>query len=116
MATPSAAARGCYVVLITCPSHTVARTLARWMIAGHHAACVNILGPAESLYWWKGRVERAQEYLLIVKTTRRNLPTLERGLIKRHPYTVPECIALPIAAGLRPYLAWLHASCHQSRS
>ena len=114
--TRNVAARGLCVVLITCPSKPVALKLARWMIRGHAAACVNVLGPAESIFWWQGRVDHAREYLLIVKTARQNLPALRRGLTARHPYTVPELVALPISDGLPAYLDWVRSSCRSKKS
>jgi len=66
----------------------------------------------ESQYWWQGRVERARETLMIIKTSRRRLAAAMRHLAGLHPYTVPELIALPIVAGGRPYLRWLREACH----
>ena len=81
------------------------------MVRAHAAACVNLLGPAESLFWWQGRIERAREQLLIAKTTFRRLPALRRLLKRHHPYSVPELVALPIRDGLPDYLQWVRASC-----
>lgn len=105
------AARGLCVVFITCPTKAVAQRLARTMVRRHSAACVNILGPAESLFWWQGTVDRAREWLLVVKLTRRRLPAVKQLLTQQHPYTVPELVALPISDGLPAYLSWVHASC-----
>ena len=103
--------RGLCVCLVTCPTQRVSRTLAREMVRAHAAACVNILGPAESLFWWQGRLDRAREYVLIIKTTRRQIAALRRMLKQHHPYTVPELVALPISDGLPTYLRWIRASC-----
>src|SRR5467141_5474597 len=101
-------ARNKRIVLVTCPSVVLARKIARAVVEKHLAACVNImLSAVESLYTWKGKVERAREYLLVMKTTARCLAELESEVKRLHSYDVPEFIALPIAAGSNGYLSWL---------
>jgi periplasmic divalent cation tolerance protein len=96
------------IVLVTCGTRTEARRIARAVITKRLAACVNIvLSPVESVYHWKKKIERAREYLLLIKTTANRLAPLEREVKRLHSYDVPECIALPITAGSREYLAWL---------
>jgi periplasmic divalent cation tolerance protein len=96
------------VVLVTCSSLTEARRIARHIVAKRLAACVNIvLSPVESFYTWKGNLERAREYLLVIKTTSKRLAALEKAVKRLHSYDVPEFIALPIAAGSTNYLSWL---------
>jgi periplasmic divalent cation tolerance protein len=96
------------VVLVTSGSLTEARRIARHIVAKRLAACVNIvLGPVESTYTWKGNLERAREYLLVIKTTSKRLAALEKEVKRLHSYDVPEFIALPIAAGSTNYLSWL---------
>lgn len=70
---------------------------------------LNLLPGVESIYRWEGKVERAGEVLAVIKTTR--YPELEAALKELHPYEVPEILALPVAAGLAGYLAWLGESC-----
>jgi len=99
------------VVLVTCGSAKEARRIARAVIEERLAACVNIIGArVESIYRWKGRVESAKEFLLVMKTLRGRLPLLQRKIMELHSYDVPEIIALPIVAGSREYLAWLAES------
>ena len=96
------------IVLVTCPSVALARKIARAVVEKRLAACVNVmLSPVESVYTWKGKVERAREYLLIMKTTAKRLVELENEVKRLHSYDVPEFIALPIVAGSRDYLSWL---------
>jgi periplasmic divalent cation tolerance protein len=71
---------------------------------------VNIVGKIHSLFWWQGRVDRAYEALLIVKTRRALLAKLIKKVKSLHSYEVPEIIALPIIAGNREYLRWLNES------
>ena len=96
------------VVLVTCGSLTEARRIARRLVSAHFAACVNIiLSPVESFYTWKGNLEKAHEYLLVIKTTDKRLAAMEKEVQRLHSYDVPEFIALPIAAGSTNYLSWL---------
>lgn len=102
---------GKIVVLVTCGSSAEARKIARALVEGRLAACVNILRvPVESVYRWEGKVEEAKEALLVIKTSRRRLPALERTIKRLHSYDLPEIIALPIAAGSSDYLAWISDS------
>ncbi len=99
------------VVLVTCGSMKEAERLAKAIVKARLAACVNIsTAPVESVYRWKGRVERAREFLLLVKSTRKRFAGLRRELERLHSYDVPEIIALPIAEGSAGYLRWLGES------
>lgn len=96
------------VVLVTCGSTKEAKSIANALVRNRLAACVNILtSPVRSIYRWKGKVETAKEYLLLIKTSRRRFVALEKEIRRLHSYEVPEIIALPIAAGSKPYLKWL---------
>src|ERR1019366_334485 len=104
------------VVLATCGSVKEARRIARALVEGRLAACVNIVqGPVESIYRWKGRVESAKERLGVIKTSRRRVAGVEREIRRMHSYEVPEIIALPVALGSRDYLAWMSASVSRSK-
>ena len=99
------------IVLVTCGTLTEARRIARSAVSRRLAACVNIiLGPVESFYTWKGNLEKAREYLLVIKTTEKRLAKLEKEVKQLHSYKVPEFIALPILGGSKDYLAWLRES------
>jgi periplasmic divalent cation tolerance protein len=97
-----------YVVLVTCGSRAEARKIARLLVKAKLAACANLVSaPVESIYRWKGKVESAREFLLVIKTTRARFPALREAVVKAHSYDVPEIIALPIVAGYEKYLAWI---------
>lgn len=98
------------VVLITAPSEEVALKIARALVEERLAACVNLVPGLTSVYRWQGEVVEDKEVLLIVKTTTFAFPKLKERVLSLHPYTVPEIIALPIAEGHGPYLAWLRAN------
>jgi len=105
------------VVLVTCGSAKEARRIARALVRGKLAACVNIVRtPVESVYRWKGRVESAKEFLLVIKTSRRRFAALEEEIRSLHSYNVPEIIALPVAHGSRSYLAWISESVSRSKT
>ena len=99
------------VVLVTCGSAKEARRIARAVVQQRMAACANIVtSPVESVYRWKGRVESAKEFLLIIKTTQSRFAKLKVEVKRLHSYDVPEIIALPIAAGGIDYLNWISES------
>lgn len=98
-------------VLVSCGSLSEARRIARAVVARRLAACANIgVTSVESIYRWKGKVERAREILMLLKTTAKRLPALEREVKRLHSYDVPEFIAVPISAGSSKYLSWLEES------
>ena len=103
------------VVLVTCPPGRVARRLAEALISRRLAACVNIVPGMTSIFAWKGRVERARELLLVVKTTQGRFSALEQAVRKLHPYEVPEIISLPIRRGYPPYVRWIRESVRPGR-
>jgi periplasmic divalent cation tolerance protein len=109
--------RQCRVVLVTCGTLPEARRIARAAVEAKLAACVNVMPNAvESIYRWKGKVEVSREYLLVIKTTARRLPELERKVRGMHSYDVPEFLVLPVVSGSRGYLRWLVESVKPSRS
>lgn len=104
------------VVLVTCGSVREARRIAQRLVEQRLAACGNVLeAPLRSIYRWKGKIETAREYLLIVKTSRRRFAALEKMVKRLHSYDVPEIIALPMAAGSADYLKWIAECLASSR-
>ncbi len=99
------------VVLITVPGREPAEALARVLLERRLAACVNICEGVRSLFWWEGRIDEADEVLLIVKAPREGISDLIAAVRRHHPYSVPEVVALPIAAGNPDYLRWVFDSC-----
>jgi periplasmic divalent cation tolerance protein len=95
------------VVLSTCATQLDAEKLARFLVAEQLAACVNVVPQIRSFYRWKGELESAYEFLLVIKTSRSLFDSLKIELEKQHPYEVPEVIALPIVAGSENYMNWL---------
>lgn len=95
------------VVLTTCESEDEAERIARSLIEKRVAACVNILPKARSIYRWKGAVEDAQEFVLLIKTRRDIFDALRAELSRIHSYEIPEIIALPVVDGSEAYLGWI---------
>lgn len=99
------------VVLVTCGTLIEGRSIAKAVVRKRLAACATlVLGPVQSIYRWKGKVETAREHLLIIKTTRARLAALEREVLRMHSYDVPEFLVLPVSAGANAYLAWVSDS------
>lgn len=98
---------GFLVVLTTFPNPAKAKQISKSLVKQKLAACVNILGPAQSIFWWEEKIDKAREYLVLIKTRASHFKRLEKFLKKNHPYSCPEMIALPIAKGNAPYLHWI---------
>jgi periplasmic divalent cation tolerance protein len=98
------------VVFSTCASQEEAEKLARLVVERELAACATIVPNVRSYYRWRGAVETAGEYLLVIKSARRQFAALSAALERAHSYDVPEVLAVPVVAGSAPYLAWLEAS------
>jgi periplasmic divalent cation tolerance protein len=102
------------ITLCTCPDKDTAEKVARLLIGEKLAACVNILPNITSIYPWQGKIETAEEQLLIIKSPQTNYQAIETAIRSHHPYELPEIIAVPIECGLPEYINWIH-SCHASK-
>jgi periplasmic divalent cation tolerance protein len=97
------------LVLTQMPDRASAQSLARSLVESRLAACVSIGMPVESLYHWRGQIETAQEVPVTVKTGSDRYAEVEAAIRARHPYELPEIIAVPIVHGLVSYLDWIAA-------
>jgi periplasmic divalent cation tolerance protein len=95
------------VVFSACSTLEEARRIARKLVDARLAACVNVAPGVHSFYRWKGAVEEADEYMLVIKSSRDLFDRLRLELEKAHTYEVPEVVAVAIVAGAPNYLAWL---------
>jgi periplasmic divalent cation tolerance protein len=95
------------LVLCTCPDRDSALAIATPLVEEGLAACVNIGEPLTSIYLWQGRLEQSRECLLLAKTTVERYRELESTIRERHPYELPEIIAVPVETGLADYLQWV---------
>ena len=95
------------LVLNTCPGSISAKKIAQDLIAEKLAACVNVVPGVQSYFRWTNKVDNANEYMLVIKTTTEAYDALEKRLKMLHPYELPEIIAVPIHTGLSEYLDWI---------
>ena len=95
------------IVLSTAGSEQEAHKIAHLLVKRRLAACVNIVPQVQSIYRWKGEIESAQEWLLLIKTRADKFPAVCDAIRELHSYEVPECIVLEIEDGSLPYLQWL---------
>ncbi|MGH8456727.1 MAG: divalent-cation tolerance protein CutA [Stenotrophobium sp.] len=102
---------GILIVLVTCPPATV-DALAVSLVSERLAACVNIIPQVRSIYRWKDAVQKDDESLLVIKTAADRYETLKAAILARHPYELPEILAVNPAHGHAPYLDWILASTH----
>ena len=98
---------GCSQVQTTAGSREEAERIAAALLESRLAACVQVVGPIESRYWWEGRLETATEWLCLAKTTDERLDEVVAAVAAAHSYDTPEVIALPVVAGNPGYLEWI---------
>ena len=95
------------VVFVTASTEQEAENIARLLVEQRKVACVNIVPRVRSLFWWQGKLDSAQETLLVAKTRASLLPQVIDVVEKAHSYDVPEIVALPIIGGNEDYLRWI---------
>ncbi|HTX35860.1 MAG TPA: divalent-cation tolerance protein CutA [Bryobacteraceae bacterium] len=98
------------VILCTCSGADEAERLGRSLVEARLAACVNVIPQVRSYYRWQGALESAEEWLLVIKSSRALFEAVRGHLAKLHSYEVPEILALPVVAGSDAYLNWLDAN------
>jgi periplasmic divalent cation tolerance protein len=94
-------------VQVAAPTKDAAADLARAAVEARLAASGQVVGPVTSVFWHHGEFSTGDEWLAVLKTTETRYEELERLLVERHEWTNPEITAVPLAAGLAPYLAWV---------
>ena len=94
-------------VSTTVNTKETANKIARKLLDERVASCVQVLGPVNSNYWWKGRIERAKEWICLVKARANDFRRIEASIRKVHPYDVPEILAIPVLRGNTDYLNWI---------
>lgn len=102
------------VVFVTASNRQEAEKIAGKLVENKLAACVNLLDNISSVFWWQGRVHRAKEILLMIKSKKSRLPRIIKLVQSLHSYEVPEIIALPIIGGEKKYLRWIDESIGKS--
>jgi periplasmic divalent cation tolerance protein len=102
-------------VFITASGKKEAKLIAEGLLKHKLAACVNILDKIESFFWWQGKIDKASEVLLIIKSKKEKLSRIIKLVKSVHSYEVPEIIAIPISGGYKPYLRWIDDSLRRAR-
>ena len=102
------------IVRTTTPTREEAGRLARMIVENRLGACVQTW-PVHSTYWWKEKIEEADECLLMIKTRRHIVSALSTFISRNHPYDVPELVVTPVAGGADEYLAWIAAETDPGR-
>ena len=100
---------GVLVVLITCPTPSSARRIARVLLSKRLVACVNMLSGVDSWFWWHGKITHSKEVLLVAKTIADKFEAVQRSVLACHPYQVPEVLAVASSHGHGPYLEWVRS-------
>jgi periplasmic divalent cation tolerance protein len=95
------------IVIVTTPSKQEAEKIAQHLLKERLIACANIIGPVSSLFHWSGKIEEAEEYLMLMKSRKDLFEKLSEAVKALHSYEVPEILALPMVEGSKAYLDWL---------
>ncbi len=98
------------IVITHLPDTIEAEKLALHLVENQLAACVNIMAPCTSIYSWQGKVERATEIPVMIKSTLARYTALEAAIQALHPYELPEIIHVSINGGLEAYLSWINTN------
>ena len=97
------------ISITTVANQEVADRLATSLLEQRLCACVNIIPGVSSRYWWQGKIEIEQEFMLIIKSRKSQTAKLQRALEQEHPYDTPEFISLKTAAVSEKYFEWVLA-------
>lgn len=95
-------------VVTTTERREDAEKIAGSLVEKRLAACVQIVGPILSIYWWKENIEHSEEWQCQIKTRAGLYDAVEAAIKASHPYKTPEILAWPLLQGSHEYLAWLH--------
>jgi len=97
------------LMMTSLPDEASARSLADALVEERLAACVSILASCRSVFRWQGKIDHATEVPLLIKSTTARYDALESAIRARHPYELPEIVAIPVVNGLPDYLAWVQS-------
>src|ERR687892_645156 len=95
------------LVLVTAPSQEVANQLAHSLVSGRFAACVTVIPRVVSIYVWEGKLEQAEEALMLIKTRSSRYAEMEQHIRTHHPYDTPEIVEIPAGQVTQKYWQWV---------
>ena len=95
------------IAFCTAPNKEEAETIARHLVEKRLAACCSIIPKIVSIYRWQGKIEKDEEWMLVIKTSARKYDKLEKEIKMQHSYTVPEILSFNIDKGSGAYVDWL---------
>jgi periplasmic divalent cation tolerance protein len=98
---------GYLLIMTTTDKKTAAEEIASALVERRLAACVQVVGPIISTYWWQGKIERAEEWQCQIKSRTDRYTDIEKTIRSLHSYEVPEIVAVPITGGSGDYLQWM---------
>lgn len=98
------------IVLVTAKDKKEAEKIAQGLLKAKLIACANIITGAQSLFWWQGKIDKAQEVIMVLKTKKSLFKEVSAKVKSLHSYETPEIIALPIVNGSKDYLKWLDSN------
>lgn len=101
------------LVLTNLPDPASAETLAKTLVSGKLAACINLMSPCTSIYHWEGKIESSTEIPLLIKTTVAHYADVEATILNQHPYELPEILRVTVDGGLDVYLQWVASITNQ---
>jgi len=99
-----------YVVMVTTKDESEAKRLGEKLVSEKLAACVSVVTKVSSVYRWRGKIERADEALMLIKTSHKKLDRLIPRIKELHTYEVPEVLVLSVEKGSPEYIKWLEES------
>jgi len=97
-----------FIFFVTAPSMKEARKIGNYMVKHRIAACANLIHNIDSIYRWKGKIEKDMEVLILLKTTENKVEKLKEAIESIHSYETPECVGIKIEKGSEKYLKWLN--------
>ncbi len=97
-----------YIIYVTVPQKDVGELIAQELLSLKLIACANLLSPHQSFYHWEGDLKKEEEFILILKNTKKNIKQIEKEIIKLHPYDCPAILSLKINKANTAFLNWVN--------
>ena len=99
----------CQIILCPCPNRQEAQRIAEALVGQELASAVNVIAQ-DSVYRWQGKINQAEEFLLLIKSQQENYDSIERVILDMHSYELPGIAVMPVVNGYAPYLTWIRSS------